>query len=167
MQAPNPFNYTTDRALSHARPLGPCVADAPPPYPRRRERCFREKVCVSLVGGAAASTVALAGGAAAAQRCPATPPIHTKGPAVWLDHDQQDMDAMYDQSVFAFNQRHLLARAAPHKTKRDTKKLPADRIMLTMRTLRRRLFLTSSARPALWGSNWPMRTMPQWAVPQP
>ena len=65
----------------------------------------------ALVGGAAASTVALATDDASAQRCPATPPVRTKGLAVWLDYDQQDMDEMYDQSVFAFNQRHLLARS--------------------------------------------------------
>ena len=65
----------------------------------------------ALVGGAAASTVALATDDASAQRCPATPPVRAKGPAVWLDYDQQDMDEMYDQSVFAFNQRHLLARS--------------------------------------------------------
>ena len=65
----------------------------------------------ALVGGATASTVALATGDASAQRCPATPPVRPKGPAVWLDYDQQDMDEMYDQSVFAFNQRHLLARS--------------------------------------------------------
>jgi arylformamidase len=65
----------------------------------------------ALLGGAAAGTVALAAGDASAQRCPATPPVRAKGPAVWLDYDQQDIDEMYDQSVFAFNQRHLLARS--------------------------------------------------------
>jgi hypothetical protein len=81
----------------------------------------------ALVGGAAASTVALASGGAAAQRCPATPPVRTKGPAVWLDHDQQDMDEIYDQSVFAFSQRHLLARAAPHKKRETPKTARGDR----------------------------------------
>ena len=65
----------------------------------------------ALVGGAAAGTVALATDDVSAQRCPAAPPVRTKGLAVWLDYDQQDMDEMYDQSVFAFNQRHLLARS--------------------------------------------------------
>jgi arylformamidase len=65
----------------------------------------------ALVGAAAATTVALATGDASAQRCPATAPARSKGPAVWLDYDQQDIDEMYDQSVFAFNQRHLLARS--------------------------------------------------------
>ena len=46
-----------------------------------------------------------------AQRCPATPPARTKGPAIWLDYDQHDMNEMYDQCVFAFNQKHVLARS--------------------------------------------------------
>src|SRR5262249_60692871 len=62
-------------------------------------------------GGAAAGAVARAAGDALAQRCPQTPPVRAKGPAVWLDYDRQDIDEMYDQSVFAFNQRHLLARS--------------------------------------------------------
>src|SRR5262245_14880144 len=65
----------------------------------------------TLVAGAAAGTLALAADKADAQRCPATPPARTKGPAIWLDYDQHDMDEMYDQSVFAFNQKHTLARS--------------------------------------------------------
>ena len=65
----------------------------------------------ALVAGAAAGTVALATDTASAQRCPATPPARTKGPAIWLDYDQHDMDEMYDQSVYAFNQKHVLARS--------------------------------------------------------
>src|SRR5262245_25700698 len=65
----------------------------------------------TLVAGAAAGTLALAADPASAQRCPASPPARTKGPAIWLDYDQHDMDEMYDQSVFAFNQKQLLARS--------------------------------------------------------
>jgi arylformamidase len=65
----------------------------------------------TLVAGAAAGTVAFAADPASAQRCPATPPARTKGPAIWLDYDQHDMDEMYDQSVFAFNQKAVLARS--------------------------------------------------------
>lgn len=65
----------------------------------------------TLIAGAAAGTVTLATGDASAQRCPATPPARTKGPAIWLDYDQHDMDEMYDQSVYAFNQQHTLARS--------------------------------------------------------
>ena len=63
----------------------------------------------ALVAGAAVGTVALAADKADAQRCPATPPARTKGPAIWLDYDQHDMDESYDQSVFAFNQKSVLA----------------------------------------------------------
>ena len=65
----------------------------------------------TVVAGAAAGGVALASAPASAQRCPATPPARTKGLAVWLDYDQHDMDEMYDQSVFAFNQKAVLARS--------------------------------------------------------
>jgi arylformamidase len=65
----------------------------------------------TLVAGAAAGGLALAADSASAQRCPATPPARSKGPAIWLDYDQHDMDEMYDQSVFAFNQKAVLARS--------------------------------------------------------
>ena len=64
----------------------------------------------ALVAGAAAGTVALAAEPAAAQRCPAEPPARTKGPLVWLDMDQHELDEAYDQSVYAFNQPHIAAR---------------------------------------------------------
>jgi arylformamidase len=65
----------------------------------------------ALIAGTAAGTVTLATGDASAQRCPPTPPARTKGPAIWLDYDQHDMDEMYDQSVYAFNQQQTLARS--------------------------------------------------------
>jgi len=64
----------------------------------------------ALVTGAAAGTLALAAEPAAAQRCPAEPPPRTKGPLVWLDMDQHELDEAYDQSVYAFNQQHIAAR---------------------------------------------------------
>jgi arylformamidase len=65
----------------------------------------------ALIAGTAAGTVTLATGDASAQRCPPTPPARTKGPAIWLDYDQHDMDETYDQSVYAFNQQQTLARS--------------------------------------------------------
>jgi len=65
----------------------------------------------TLIAGTATGALALATAPASAQRCPAEPPPRTKGPAVWLDYDQQDIDEMYDQSVYAFNQRHTLERS--------------------------------------------------------
>jgi len=59
----------------------------------------------SLVTGAATGTLALVSDPAAAQRC--STPTRTKGPLVWLDMDQQDLDDAYDQDVYAFNTRHI------------------------------------------------------------
>src|SRR5213593_1872199 len=64
----------------------------------------------ALVTGAAAGTLALASEPAAAQRCPAEPPPRTKGPLVWLDMDQHELDEAYDQSVYAFNARTINER---------------------------------------------------------
>src|SRR5215510_13977405 len=66
----------------------------------------------ALVTGTAAGTLALASEPAAAQRCPAEPPPCTKGPLVWLDMDQHELDESYDQSVYAFNQQHIQVRRA-------------------------------------------------------
>ena len=64
----------------------------------------------ALVAGAAAGTVALAAEPASAQRCPAVPPPRAKGPLVWRDLDQLELDEAYDQSVYAFNQQHIADR---------------------------------------------------------
>jgi len=56
---------------------------------------------------AAAGTLAIAA-PADAQRLPAPP--RTKGPRVWLDMDQQDLDEAYDQRVYAFNQENITER---------------------------------------------------------
>src|SRR5215469_6104176 len=57
----------------------------------------------SMIAVAAAGTVAAAAEPALAQRCPANPAARTRGPLVWLDLDQQDLDDAYDQPVYAFN----------------------------------------------------------------
>src|SRR5262245_5645355 len=59
-----------------------------------------------IIAGAAAGTVALASAPASAQRCPPAP-ARTKGPLVWMNLDQQDLDEAYDQTVYAFNQRFI------------------------------------------------------------
>jgi len=65
----------------------------------------------ALVAGTAAGAAALAAAAPAnAQRCPAIPPPRTKGPAVWMDMDQQEVDDAYNQAVYAFNSRSIAAR---------------------------------------------------------
>jgi arylformamidase len=57
-----------------------------------------------------AATVLGAGGPALAQRPPQPPRV--KGPLVWLDMDQQDLDDAYDQLVYAPNRDHILKRCA-------------------------------------------------------
>ncbi len=59
---------------------------------------------------AAAAGIALLPQPAAAQRCPAPP--RAKGPAVWLDLDQAELNDAYDQSVYAFNARNISERRA-------------------------------------------------------
>ncbi len=60
----------------------------------------------TLVGGGA--VVLGAGEPALAQR--AAPPPRAKGPVVWLDMDQQELDDAYDQIVYAPNRDHILKR---------------------------------------------------------
>jgi arylformamidase len=62
----------------------------------------------TLLAGAAAGALAATTDTASAQRCPA--PARAKGPLVWLDLDQQELDDAYDQSVYAFNQGNISER---------------------------------------------------------
>jgi arylformamidase len=77
------------------------AADYPDSHPLTRR---------ALVAGAAAGTFALASEPASAQRCPAVPLSRAKGPLVWLDMDQHELDESYDQSVYAFNRQHIADR---------------------------------------------------------
>jgi arylformamidase len=61
---------------------------------------------------AAASVVAATGGAALAQAPGASVPARQKGPRVWLDLDQQELDDAYDQSKYAPNLRQVVGRYA-------------------------------------------------------
>src|SRR3984893_1176190 len=58
----------------------------------------------------AAGALALTSNEAAAQRCPEPP--HAKGPRVWLDMDQKELDDAYDQSVYAPNRDQMSKRRA-------------------------------------------------------
>jgi arylformamidase len=85
----------------------PPVCDGVPPndhFPRR-----------TFIAGAALGALALGVNPAAAQRCPG--PAHVKGPPVWLDMDQQELDDAYDQSVYAFNQRNITERRQANSEK--------------------------------------------------
>ncbi len=55
---------------------------------------------------AAAATPALA------EECHIGPPVHPQGPSVWMNMDQVELDAAYDQSMYAPLARQILARAA-------------------------------------------------------
>jgi arylformamidase len=65
---------------------------------------------IGAAGAAAAGALALNADPAAAQRCAGPPPPRAKGPLVWLDMDQQELDDAYDQSVYAWNQPNIAER---------------------------------------------------------
>jgi arylformamidase len=47
------------------------------------------------------TAAALAATPALAAGCPIGPPAHEKGPKVWMDMDQVELDAAYDQTAYA------------------------------------------------------------------
>jgi arylformamidase len=69
-------------------------------------KLFRRQF-LHLAAGAAAGTAMTASGSALAQQVPAA---RVKGPLVWLDMDQKELDDAYDQRVYAANMRQVLAR---------------------------------------------------------
>src|SRR5438552_12793705 len=66
----------------------------------------------TLIAGTAAGTIAVATNNASAQRCPESPPGRTKGPLVWRNLDQAELDDAYDNNVYAFNYRTIEERRA-------------------------------------------------------
>ena len=60
----------------------------------------------TILGAAAA----MAATPALAEECPVGPPPHVKGPRVWMDMDQVELDAAYDQSFYVPNMRQVIAR---------------------------------------------------------
>jgi len=59
---------------------------------------------------AAAAPVLVTAGSALAQPSAPPPGPRVKGPRVWLDMDQAELDAAYDQSVYAPNLRQIIQR---------------------------------------------------------
>jgi arylformamidase len=59
-----------------------------------------------------ATVMTLGAGPVLAGECQVGPPAHAKGPSVWLDMDQIELDASYDQSVYAPLQPQIAARRA-------------------------------------------------------
>jgi arylformamidase len=74
--------------------------------PSRRDQVTRRAV----VGSGAAGAVVAAGANALAQQ--SAPPAREKGPRVWLDLDQKELDDAYTQAVYAPNRDQILARCA-------------------------------------------------------
>jgi arylformamidase len=72
----------------------------------------------NALGAAAAGAVTALSGAAFAQQPeparPAPPAPRAKGPRVWLDLDQAELDAAYDQTVWAPNREQVIRRYAAH-----------------------------------------------------
>src|SRR5262249_49047699 len=90
-----------------ARPR--CATDTARPR-RRGDRVRREaqmKLARRKFLHLAAGTAITAGESASAQPAP---PIRAKGPLVWLDMDQKELDDAYDQFVYAPNGRQIIAR---------------------------------------------------------
>jgi arylformamidase len=62
--------------------------------------------------GATSVVAVMAVTPALAEECRIGPPAHEKGPRVWRDMDQVELDAAYDQSFYAPNIRQVIARFA-------------------------------------------------------
>ena len=65
--------------------------------PDNNKHTFKRISRRAVLGTAAAmaATPALAAG------CPIGPPAHEKGPKIWMDMDQVELDAAYDQAAYA------------------------------------------------------------------
>jgi len=59
---------------------------------------FRKKVTRRIALGGFGAMAAIP---ALAEECRIGPPEHEKGPLVWMDMDQVELDAAYDQSFYA------------------------------------------------------------------
>jgi arylformamidase len=70
---------------------------------------FRKKVTRRIALGGFGAMAAIP---ALAEECRIGPPEHEKGPLVWMDMDQVELDAAYDQSFYAPLLRQDIARWA-------------------------------------------------------
>ena len=59
-----------------------------------------------------ATAAAMAASPAFADECHIGPPTHEKGPRVWMDLDQVELDAAYDQAFYAPLRLEILKRLA-------------------------------------------------------
>ncbi len=74
----------------------------------RRSESFGKAVSRRAALAAAAATLAAP---ALAEECHIGPPEHPQGPSVWMNMDQVELDAAYDQSFYAPLARQSIARA--------------------------------------------------------
>ncbi len=79
-------------------------------YPN--EAFVRDQLTRRSFLGAGAAVLVTAGSALAQQPVPAQQAPRVKGPRVWLDMDQAELDAAYDQSVYAPNLQQIVKRYA-------------------------------------------------------
>jgi arylformamidase len=79
-------------------------------YPK--EASIRGQVSRRSFLGVAPAVLVTAGSALAQQPTPPPPVPRVKGPRVWLDMDQAELDAAYDQSVYAPNLQQIVTRYA-------------------------------------------------------
>jgi arylformamidase len=77
--------------------------------PTENRQPFLKQISRRAVLGAAAAVAATP---ALAEACQVGPPAHDKGPRVWMDMDQVELDAAYDQSVYAPLLQQILKRYA-------------------------------------------------------
>ncbi len=78
---------------------------------RRRSSVRDQGTRRTVPGAAAAGAVIAEGGAALAEQpAPAQQAPRVKGPRVWLDMDQAELDAAYDQNVYAPNRQQMVKR---------------------------------------------------------
>src|SRR5690348_7455966 len=99
-------------AFSGASPAPPSSASASPrrsPDGNRVRAMTPRLTRRSLVIAAAASAAATP---AFAAECHIGPPAHEKGPRVFLDYDQIELDAAYDQTAYAPLEGQILQRLA-------------------------------------------------------
>jgi arylformamidase len=77
-----------------------------------RRRAAATPVTRRAILGAPGVVAAMAAMPALAEECRIGPPVHEKGPLVWMDMDQVELDAAYDQSFYVPNIKRALARFA-------------------------------------------------------
>jgi len=78
-----------------------------------------------LLAGSSGALSLAASGVLAQQTAPVT---HAKGPPVWLDLDQRELDDAYDQSKFAPNQRQVTGRYASNSAAARDRLGPPQRV---------------------------------------